>query len=184
MVEGMRECSEQATQGGARWYAVYTKPNEEQRAESNLRAWGVETFAPKVREDCAGDLGRGVRPLFSRYVFARFEAERQLQKVSYTRGVSRVVCSGGWPLAVEEDVLEVLRSRVGEEGYVRLGEEMQPGDAVEIQGGALRGLGGVFKAGLKDQERVRILLTAVKYQSQVTVERRHLRKAAVKEAHA
>jgi transcriptional antiterminator RfaH len=174
----MRECSEQAArmpQGGARWYAVYTKPHEEQRAESNLRAWGVETFAPQVRE---GGEGRRVRPLFSRYVFARFEAERQLQKVSYTRGVSCVVTSEGQPLEVCEEVMDVLRSRTGESGCVRLGEELLAGAAFEIQGGALCGLNGLFNAGLKDQERVRILLTAVEYQAQAAIEGRHLRKAA------
>lgn len=176
--EGIREYGEQAApapHGGARWYAVYTKPNEEQRAESNLRAWGVETFAPLVRD---GGEARRARPLFSRYVFARFEAERQLQRVSYTRGVSRVVTSGGWPLEVCEEAIDVLRSRVGEGGCVRLGEGLPAGDAVETRGGALNGLNGVFEAGLKDQERVRILLTAVKYQAQATPGRRHLRNAA------
>lgn len=35
-----------------RWYAIHTKPNQENRAEHNLRSWNVETFAPKFRRRC------------------------------------------------------------------------------------------------------------------------------------
>jgi hypothetical protein len=35
---------------GVRWYAVSTKPRQEKRAESNLHASRVETFAPRVKE--------------------------------------------------------------------------------------------------------------------------------------
>ena len=39
-----------ATSDSPLWYAVYTKPKEEERAESNLRAWGVKTLMPKFKE--------------------------------------------------------------------------------------------------------------------------------------
>ena len=33
------------------WYAIHTHPKQENRAESNLQAWNVETFIPRIR-DC------------------------------------------------------------------------------------------------------------------------------------
>ena len=33
----------------SRWYVVHTKSRQEERANSNLRAWGVETLNPKVK---------------------------------------------------------------------------------------------------------------------------------------
>ena len=34
----------------ARWYAIHTKPLQEERTEQTLRAWRVETYAPRVWE--------------------------------------------------------------------------------------------------------------------------------------
>lgn len=31
------------------WYAIYTKPMAESRVDSNLRAWQLETLAPKIK---------------------------------------------------------------------------------------------------------------------------------------
>jgi hypothetical protein len=39
-----------ATSDSPLWYAVYTKPKEEERAETNLRVWGLKTFMPKIKE--------------------------------------------------------------------------------------------------------------------------------------
>ncbi len=32
------------------WYVIRAKTKQENRAEANLRSWGVETFLPRVRE--------------------------------------------------------------------------------------------------------------------------------------
>lgn len=39
-----------ATGDSPLWYAVCTTPKEEERAETNLRAWGPKTFMPKSKE--------------------------------------------------------------------------------------------------------------------------------------
>ncbi len=36
-------------QDSSQWYVVYTNPKQEGRADSNLRAWGVETLHPKLQ---------------------------------------------------------------------------------------------------------------------------------------
>ena len=83
----------------SRWYVVYTLPNYEQRADSNLRAWHLETFAPKIKARRVNPFN-GVsiyvtRPLFPRYIFARFNLNALMHKVRFTRGVSNVVSFGG-----------------------------------------------------------------------------------------
>ncbi|HEV2707915.1 MAG TPA: transcription termination/antitermination NusG family protein, partial [Pyrinomonadaceae bacterium] len=72
------------------WYAIYTHAKQEERAESNLRAWRVETFNPKakeIRKRNSNPNGFVTTQLFPRYIFARFVAQNLLHKVSYTRGV-------------------------------------------------------------------------------------------------
>ena len=80
------------------WYAIHAKPKQEGRAESNLLAWGVETFVPRVKERrynrIIGAATYHIKPLFPRYLFARFKASELLHKVCFTRGISSVVGFG------------------------------------------------------------------------------------------
>ncbi len=162
------------------WYAIHTKPRQEDRAESNLRAWVVETFAPKIRERNYNTYtGKAIfvtKPLFSRYIFARFKASELLHKVYFTRGVHGVVCFDCKPCPIDEDIIRVIQSRRGDDGLIRVGEKLHPGDEVIIGEGPLRSFVGIFDGYCKGEERVSILLTTVSYQSRVIVERQSIRR--------
>jgi transcriptional antiterminator RfaH len=155
-----------------RWYAVHTKPRQEGRAESNLRAWGVEIFAPSIKERrrwASYGTTHAFKLLFPGYLFAHFDAGRMLHKVSLTRGVNEVVNFGGEPAAIDDSVIELIQSRVGEDGYIKIGEHFEPGDKVLIKDGPFANLDGVFERNIKSSDRVMILLAAVQYQSHVLV---------------
>ncbi|MET0646193.1 MAG: transcription termination/antitermination NusG family protein [Pyrinomonadaceae bacterium] len=155
-----------------RWYAVHTRPRQEGRAESNLRAWGVEIFAPSIKERRRGRAYGSThvfKLLFPGYLFAHFDAGRMLHKVSFTRGVNKVVNVGGEPAAIDDSVIELIQSRAGEDGYIKLGEHFEAGDKVLIKDGPFAKLVGVFERKIKSSDRVMILLEAVQYQSHVLV---------------
>lgn len=172
--------SSEETLQGPRWYVVRTRPKEELRAEMNLRAWGVETLAPRVRErrlnQFTGAPTFFSKPLFTRYIFARFEADKLLHKVYFTRGVHSVLSFGNDPAQVEDEAILLIQSRMGADGYVKLDAELKPGDRVVIKDGAFKGLSGVFNRHLKDSERVQILLESINYQANVTVSQRSVEK--------
>jgi transcriptional antiterminator RfaH len=158
-----------------RWYAIRTKPIQEFRAEANLLAWGIVTFAPRMKAKQFNQFtGRPtfcIKPLFSRYVFGRFDASRLLHKVCYTRGVDTVVCFNGEPTPIDDAAIALIQSRVGADGIVKLDDELQPGDRVIIKSGTFKGISGVFNRHLKDSERVTILLDSIQFQAKVTVDR-------------
>ncbi len=162
------------------WYAIHTKPRHENRAESNLRAWGVEIFAPKIRErnynTYTGRATFVIKPLFSRYIFARFKASDLLHKVHFTRGVQGVVSFGGEPSPIDEDIIRVIQSRRGADGLIHIGDDLHPGDKVIIGEGPLQSFVGIFDGYCKDEERVSILLTTVNFQSRAIVERQSIRR--------
>lgn len=165
----------------SRWYAVHTHSLQEERAAENLNAWGVQTFAPKYKERRANPYtGRPIyftRSLFPRYIFARFEAGPMLRKVWFTRGVCKVVGFGEGPVSVEDDIIELIKSRVGEDGFVQFNEDaLKPGDKVVVQDGPLANLEGIFERDVEDGDRVLMLLTAINYQGHVTIERQLLKK--------
>lgn len=165
-----------------RWYVVYTNPKQEQRAASNLRAWGVETLYPKVKKRRVNAFtGLPVyetAPLFPRYIFARFCAEKLLHKVTFTRGVNSLVCFNNAPAQVEDETVALIASNLDEAGFARVGEPFKVGDRLLIQAGPLKGLVGVFEREMKDSERISLLLDAVSYQSHTIVERAMVVKAS------
>jgi transcriptional antiterminator RfaH len=159
-----------------RWYAIYTKPWDEDRADENLRGWGVETFSPKIKKKKQVNpfTGKPVyisQALFPRYIFARFDADRMLHKICYTRGVKNVVSFNHTPLAVEDEIIALIRTNIGEDGFVRLEDEFKHGDEVRISDGSMSGINGIFDRTMKDKSRVMILLTAINYQASVIVEK-------------
>ena len=162
------------------WYVIHTLPRQEDRAESNLRAWGVETFAPKLKETRINEFSRQlnwvVGPLFPGYIFAHFRAGSLYHKVCYTRGVHSVVSFGNFPTPVEDEVISIVRSQIGQDGYVRMGEQFEPGDEVTIKAGPLKDFVGIFEREIKNADRVMILLKTINYQAHVEVERSLVKK--------
>jgi transcription antitermination factor NusG len=124
-------------------------------AERFLGMAGYETYCPRLKERGAA------RPLFPSYVFVA----RALQwyRARWSIGVIRLVAhgSGGEPAAVPDAVVEAIRQRE-KNGLVVLpaARGFRPGDKVRIMHGPLIGLEGLV-AGLRPQQRVEILLTAL-----------------------
>ncbi len=162
----------EALDESSRWYAIRTKANEEDRADMNLRAWRVETFAPKVKDlRTSGYGGRYVvKHLFARYIFARFDVERQFHQINYTRGVQSVVNFGGNPISIDDKVINLIRERIDEDGFIRI-EDLRAGDPVRVNSGPLQSIVGVFEWKLKDKDRVKILLSTMSYGSHLLIDR-------------
>lgn len=161
-----------------RWYAVYTRPKQEFRAESNLKAWGIETFNPRAKERSRRleKTPRTSKQLFPRYLFARFACE-ELHKITFTRGVQTVVSFGSKPTPVDDAVIFLIKSRIGEDGFVRLNDELSTGDRVRINGGPFASLEGIFDRKLNGSERVSVLLSTVALQGRLIIERDYVVKA-------
>ena len=163
------------------WYLLYTNPKQEDRTERNLSAWSVETFAPRVKtryyNQFTGKPSLITKPLFPRYVFARFSIESHLHKVQFTRGVQDVVSFGDGPTRVSAEIVEFLRLRVKPDGRIASDDDFEAGDRVTIVGGPLAGLTGIFEWETKDAERVCILLEAISYQAHTGIDRNMLRSA-------
>ncbi|HEV7397291.1 MAG TPA: transcription termination/antitermination NusG family protein [Pyrinomonadaceae bacterium] len=160
---------------GLRWYVIKTQPKQETRAECNVRAWGINTFHPKISERSAnpftGLMSYVIKPLFSRYIFAKFDVNSTYRRMCFTRGVHSVVNFGNGPVSVADEIIKLIQSRVGEDGLVKLDNELSQGDLVMIDSGPLRDMVGVFQHDIKGTDRVAILLTAISYQGRVLIEK-------------
>jgi transcriptional antiterminator RfaH len=159
------------------WYAIHTHPKQENRAESNLQAWNVKTFFPRIR-DCrfsefTDEPSYFIKPMFPGYIFARFAPNSLLHKVRFTRGVHSVVCVGSGPALVDDRVIEIISARIDDSGFIKIGADVEPGARVLIQAGPFKGLMGVFERKASAADRIRILLDTVYFQAHVEIESKH-----------
>jgi transcriptional antiterminator RfaH len=161
------------------WYAIYTKPCREAVAAMNIGRLGLEVLLPQIKQEKVvwGVTRVVTKPMFPGYLFARFCPATYLHLIQYARGVKQVVSSGRQLLPVTEEIISAIRSRIDQEGYVRLDEPLNQGDKVVVQEGPLRGLRGLFERELDDRQRVVILLEAIEYQARVLIEKRYLKAA-------
>jgi transcriptional antiterminator RfaH len=159
----------------ARWYVIHTHPKQEDRACSNLKVFGVPIFNPKIREPRYNQFLNAptyvTKPLFPRYLFAKFKINELYHKICFTRGICRVVSFGKGPVPIDEEIIALIQSNIKEDGFVRTYEEISLGDKVIVEDGPLKNFAGVFVREMKDTDRIRILLETVNYQAHIEVER-------------
>jgi transcriptional antiterminator RfaH len=141
----------------------------------------IETFIPRYRQRRRNKFR--AKPiyytsvLFSSYIFARFSLEEMLRRVRYTRGVRGLVCVGNEPTPVDDELIEMIKSRSDADGFVNLEDELKPGDEVLVKYGHFSGFEGVFERHMKDSERVMILLKTVTSQVRIVEIRSNVAKA-------
>lgn len=164
-----------ATGDGLGWYVVHTHPKQEDRTSSNLNVGGIETLSPKMHlqkpHPYTGKLQKVSKPLFPSYIFARFVYNEQYHNVRYTRGVHSLISFNNKPTPVDDEIVDLVRSNIGPNGFVKAFDELKPGDQVIINEGQFQHLSGVFEREMEDADRVRILLDTVTFQAHVVVDR-------------
>ena len=145
------------------WYAVNTKPHQEQQAAQNLQALGVEVFCPRVnrRRTIRRKVQNVTRPLFPGYLFALCDLATQFRPVSYARGVRKIVAFGPTPTPVDEEIINKIRARLVNGCLIAPGVSLKPGQTVCIQNGPLKGMEAIFESEMSDCQRVVVLLRAI-----------------------
>jgi transcriptional antiterminator RfaH len=145
-----------------RWYVVQTQPHAEAKAATHLGRQGFDTYLPRIlkRRRHARRVDTVAAPLFPRYMFVVVDvAAQRWRAIQSTVGVSRLVCNGERPAPISTQVIDELRRREDERGFVKL--EQRPrfasGDKVRVLDGVFSTCLGLFE-GMTDGERVTILL--------------------------
>jgi transcription antitermination factor NusG len=159
------------------WFAIHTKTSREKFAAANISALGIGILLPlvKVERLTRGQPPQGAgKPLFPGYFFARFCPEISCESVKTSRGVLRVVSSGRYPIPVGDIIVQEIRDRIAEDGFIRLQPRgLEPGTRVSIQDGPFEGLMGKVERELDGGQRVAILVETL-MQARVLIERRWL----------
>jgi len=165
----------------SRWYLIHTHPKQEDRADGNLRVLGMPLLSPKIRERRYNQFVLAptfvTKPLFPRYIFAKFKIDDLYHKVRFTRGVYNVVSFGEGPVPIDEEIITLIQANIKEDGFVKIDDEIRIGDRVIVRDGPLKNLAGIFEREMKGTDRIRILLETVSYQAHFEIDRDMVRKA-------
>ena len=143
------------------WFCLRTQPKHEHIAAAHLQQDPeVQIYLPRIRFKRATRRGPVwfTEALFPNYLFARFDLAACLRRVCHARGVRGVVHFGDrWPV-VPDAVIAELRATVGADQVHVVHDELQPGEPVQIVGGAFHGLQAVVTRVMPSRERVAVLL--------------------------
>jgi transcriptional antiterminator RfaH len=144
----------------AAWFCLQSFQKREHIAAAYLTQRGADIYLPRIRFQRATRRGTRwfIEPLFPNYLFARFEPEVSLRRMSYSLGVKGVVHFGNhWP-TIPVDVIDSLRAIVRADQPYVVQPELQPGQSVTIAGGLFHGFEAVITKVMPARERVAVLL--------------------------
>jgi len=145
-----------------RWYVVQTHAHAEGKAAAHLARQGFDAYLPRYlkRRRHARRIETVAAPLFPRYLFVTVDTMRQRWRAIHsTIGVTHLVCNGDDPVPVTDDVIETLKAREDEQGFVTLRQRPRfaLGEKVRVLDGVFADCLGLFD-GMKDSDRVTVLL--------------------------
>lgn len=156
------------------WYCVRSHPKHEHLAARQLAQEAeFEVYLPRIRFQRSTRRGRQwfTEALFPNYLFARFDLATQLRQVSGARGVRQVVHFGEhWP-AIPDAAISELRAIIGDDEVHVLTHDVQPGQTVQISGGAFHGLSALVTRVLPGRQRVAVLLEMLGRQTPLELSR-------------
>jgi transcription antitermination factor NusG len=148
---------------------VRVRSRHEKAVAAALRNKGFEEFLPlyESRRRWGQRIVEIELPLFSGYVFCRFDPGERRVPVATTPGVMGIVGFGGKAMPLDEGEMAAIR-RVIELGMAaEPWKYVQTGQRVRIEHGALAGIEGVFVAAQKNH---RLLLSLTLLQRSVTIQ--------------
>jgi transcriptional antiterminator RfaH len=163
---------------GERWHVVYTNIKCEFRANMGLKAKGFETFLPCVRKKIrhARYTQTVDRPLFPRYLFVRFDIEKDewFHPIKSTDGVEDLIRNGNIPVRVRDEELAPLVTayQAGDFDMTRrrpVMSEFAVGEVVRITGGPFMGFNAEVLAAMGDKRRAEVMLHFLGRVSRITM---------------
>jgi transcription elongation factor/antiterminator RfaH len=145
---------------GERWYAVYTLPFAEVRAEAQLRNQAFLTFLPRrprtIRH--ARKLTTIIAPFFPRYLFVALDLNRdRWRSVNGTFGVSSLIMAGELPCPAPHGVVESMLAVADADSVLQLHSNLKVGASVRLSAGPFAEQLGIIDR-LDDSGRIRVLL--------------------------
>ncbi|MDV7104069.1 transcription/translation regulatory transformer protein RfaH [Vibrio sp. TH_r3] len=156
-----------------RWYLLYCKRGDLERAKAHLENQGVECYYPvvEIEKVVRGKRKKVVEPLFASYMFVQFDYEQgpSFTTIRSSRGVVDFIRQGTSPLEVNAQL--VAEIKVCEQNTVVQRSDQLPekGQEVRITQGQFEGIEAIYKEADGDKRSV-LLITLMSQTVPVSVD--------------
>ncbi|MEZ8988757.1 transcription/translation regulatory transformer protein RfaH [Vibrio breoganii] len=157
-----------------RWYLLYCKRGDQERAQMHLENQGVEVYYPKITVEkmVRGKRQKRSEPLFPSYMFVRFDFEvgPSFTTVRSTRGVSDFIRNGVYPTELQGDLVYTLKQVEGSQEDTEIESDLlQKGDEVIIKSGQFAGVDAIYHEA-DGEKRSILLITMINKKVEVHVD--------------
>ena len=160
--------------GQPNWFAVVTKPRQEQIALENLQRQDFKCFLPMAENPYQRRSKKQkqiIEPLFPRYLFLNAIATTQnLAPVRSTRGVISMVRFGTELAVIPDSIIQAIKNRMEPNtGLIKIKPvQIKAGDKVKIFDGPLAGINGIVTE-RSSENRAQILMNLMGRPTKVEV---------------
>ncbi|MCB9209295.1 MAG: UpxY family transcription antiterminator [Ignavibacteriales bacterium] len=127
-----------------KWYALYTKPRHEFKAETQLKACGIEYYLPTITKvkQWSDRKKKVTEPLFSGYIFVKgTEKDRLIALEQYA--IVRSIFFQGKPAIVPNWQIENLQKMLEKGSDITVTDQLAIGSHVKIISGPFKDVEGI-----------------------------------------
>ena len=161
-----------------RWFAIRTRSQREKRTTVVLRDKGYEPFLPlyRVERRWSDRIRKMDLPLFSGYVFCRFDVDFRLPILTMP-SVVEIVGTGGTPVPIDDTEIAAIQTLVESGLSVGPTSFLAVGKPVRVVAGPLRGLEGILLHS-SNSDRLVVSITLLRRSVAAEIDRRWVVPAA------
>src|ERR1035437_10666125 len=130
-----------------KWYALYTRPRHEFKAEVQLNSVSVENYLPTFTtlKKWSDRKKKVTSPLFRGYIFIHSNEKERFLAVEQ-KAIVRTICFNGKPSAIPDWQIESLKKMLTEPFDIIISDKIETGTKVKIIDGPFRDVIGVVTA--------------------------------------
>lgn len=127
-----------------KWYALYTKPRHEFKAEMEINSLSIENYLPTVTKlkQWSDRKKKVTEPLLRGYILVKVTEKERLAALQ-TRSVLNCVSFKGKPAAIPEFQIDNLKKMMESDDELYISEQIKVGTKVRVTSGPFEGIEGI-----------------------------------------
>lgn len=130
------------------WFALYTKPRSEFKAEKDISALGIENYLPvviKIKQ--WSDRKKKIKePVLNGYIFVYADEKERIAALE-TNSVVRCIFENGKPAVIYDWQIQNLKRFLDEKADFLINNGIEKGTKIKIKSGPFEGVIGVIVTG-------------------------------------
>ncbi len=127
-----------------KWFALYTKPRHEFKAEIEIKALSIENYLPTVTrlKQWSDRKKKVTEPLLRGYILIKATEKERITALQ-TRSVLNCVSFKGKPAAIPQFQIDNLKKMMESDDKFYISEQIKVGTKVRVTSGPFQGVEGI-----------------------------------------